>query len=341
MGSTPQGISGSRAAAILGLSEFSTPVKVWLDIMEERAPGFCAAHHMEREIFEGNAATRFGLAFEDALATLAEIETGMKINAREAFCELAPAIAGEVPVNCHADGIFEDGSLYEAKTTTAFSFRDKWGEAGSDRVPRSYACQVQHNMMCLGADRAILALLVFPERPETFEEMGITIAEVAGGPVLVGADGLVFDSPLGWARVLRQMGYFKRFEIPANPALQSMMLDAYREFWTRYVLTETPPPAETWEDVKRLLPEPRGTVVATEDQERHATEYAQINAEISQAKKQLDKLKVLLMGGIERGAEHPIDNDSVEALVLRDRMGKKIASYSKGKEGRLTFRCGG
>ena len=30
----------------------------------------------------------------------------------------------------------------------------------------------------------------------------------------------------------------------ADPALQSMMLGAYRDFWTRYVLTETPPPAE-------------------------------------------------------------------------------------------------
>jgi predicted phage-related endonuclease len=359
VGSTPQGISGSRAASILGLSEFSTPVKVWMEIMEQRQPGFCTAHHFELEAFTGTAATRFGLAFEDALVSLTEIETGMKINAREAFCELAPAVAGEVPVNCHADGLFDSGTLYEGKTTTAFSFRDKWGEPGSDRVPRSYACQLQHNCLCSGATSAVLAVLVFPERPETWEEMGLRVAPYSeGGPMMIyRVDSLgetvlgtpdggeerasVVDSCLSWARVIRDMGGFHTYTVQADPALQSMMLDAYRDFWTRYVLTETPPPAETYSDILRLMPEPRGTVVADEQQERWASEYAQIGKEASQSKKQQDKLKALLLGAIERGAERPIDSDSVEAIVLRDRTGKKIASYSKGKEGRLTFRCGG
>ncbi len=362
MGSLPQGISGSRAAAILGLSEFQTPLKVWLEIMEQRAPGFCEEHHYEREVFEGNAATRFGLAFEDALVSLSEIETGMKIHGREAFCELAPALAGEVPVNCHVDGIFEDGSLYEAKTTTAFSFRDKWGEPGSDRVPRSYACQLQHNCLCLGAKRALLSVLIFPERPETWEEAGLRVATYQtlnayqgegpwmickvdpDGELVLGTEkehATILDSCLGWARVLRQMGYFKRYEVAADPELQALMLSRYRQFWTDYVLTETPPPPETWDDVKRLIPEPRGTVVADEQQVRWASEYKQIGDEAAKSKKRQDQLKALLIGGIDRGAEHPLDDDSVEAIVLRDQTGRKIASYSKGADGRKTFRCGG
>ena len=36
-------ISGSRSATILGLNDYSTPVEAWLQIMEEREPGFIAA----------------------------------------------------------------------------------------------------------------------------------------------------------------------------------------------------------------------------------------------------------------------------------------------------------
>jgi predicted phage-related endonuclease len=37
---TPINISASRGAAILGLSDYQTPVQVWLQIMESRDPGF-------------------------------------------------------------------------------------------------------------------------------------------------------------------------------------------------------------------------------------------------------------------------------------------------------------
>jgi predicted phage-related endonuclease len=361
MGSKPIGISASRGAAVLGLSQFQTPVGVWTQIMEDRQPGFCLAHGIEPPESVANAAIRWGLGFESAVIALAEISRGMEIHSREAFCELChtatsnAAVGNDVPITAHLDGIYEDGRIHEGKTSSAFSFRESWGEPGTDRVPRAYAVQLQHQMLASGADSAVLSVLVFPERPDVWEASGLRVDPETGiisrGPAVPFDEEpnpddsiepvTVLDSTIGWARVLRDMGYFHQYRVGENVELQAMMLERYRDFWTRYVIGETPPPAETYADILRLVPEPHGTVVANEQQGRWAGEYAQINAEMATAKKQQDKLKALLLGAVDRGAEHPIDSDSVEAIVLRDRTGKKIASYSKGKDGRKTFRCGG
>lgn len=356
MGSTPIGISASRGAAVLGLSQWATPVTVWAQIMEARQPGFCVAHGIEPPDPVDNAAVRWGSAFEEAVIHLAEEARGMKIGSREALCELNPArflapidpanpdalprhgreATGEPPITCHLDGIYEDGALHEGKTTSAFAYREKWGEPGSDRIPREYAVQVQHQMMCSGASRAIISALVFPTRVEEFEAAG---AHVNAVPEDVTTGHVI--NPFEWARLFAEMGFFHQYEVTTDAQLQGLMLEVYRDFWANYVATETPPPPNNWDDIKRLIPEPRGTVIATSAQERLANEYAQINEELAQASKRQDQIKTDMIAAIERGAEHPIDSDSVEALILRDSTGRKIASYSKDKRGRKVFRCGG
>ena len=57
MGSLPIGISGSRAAAIIGLSQYDTPLSIWQTIMESRNPGFNAERGYEFIPFQGNAAS--------------------------------------------------------------------------------------------------------------------------------------------------------------------------------------------------------------------------------------------------------------------------------------------
>jgi predicted phage-related endonuclease len=375
MGSKPVGISASRGAAVLGLSPYMTRVDVWAQICEDRSPGFCAAHGIVPPEPVDNAAIRWGTGFESAVIQLAEIARGMTIGNREELhtmiikhAEMGPTTANgnEVQITCHLDGRYEDGVIHEGKTTSSFAFRDAWGEPGTDRIPRAYQVQTQHQMLCANADSAIVSVLVFPTRPEEWEAAGLRIGleqfglvegqefmisrghdcdpdniDTCGGPCAENGLGSFVSSAWGWARTLRDMNYFHQYPITANHELQEMMLSSYRDFWTRYVLPETPPPAETYEDIKRLLPEPRGTVVATEQQERWASEYKQIGDESAKSKKRQDQLKALLLGGIERGAEHPIDNDSVEAIVLRNRTGKKIASYAKEKSGKKVFRCGG
>jgi hypothetical protein len=332
MGSKPTGISASRGAAVLGLSPWSTPLEAWSKIMEERQPGFCLAHGIVPPEPPDNAAIRWGNAFEDSVIELAELERKQPIGAREAFFE----VAGDTPITCHVDGIYgskigparKDAPLHEGKTTSIFAFREKWGEPGSDRIPQEYAVQVQHQMICTGAKSAVVSVLVFPKRVEEFEA--------------VGCEATSRDTwrPITWAVILKEMGYFHQYEIQANPSTQAEMIEAYRAFWHDNVLNETPPNPENWKDILSLYPEPKGTVIASPEQVRLATEYGQLTKEIGEAKKQQDILKTKIMQEIKRGASHPIDDDSVEAIVLRDNSGRKLASLAKGKRG-VMFRCNG
>ena len=154
-------ISGSRAAAVLGLSEYATPVNVWLQIM---GPEFCASHGYEYPVFEGNAATRWGSAFESAIIDLTERETGKTVTDRE-------RVYREDYLSCHVDGII-DGALYEGKTTSAMNYREAWGEPGTDKIPVIYQIPVQHNMMMANLPRAEVSVLVFPKRVEEWEAEG-------------------------------------------------------------------------------------------------------------------------------------------------------------------------
>lgn len=310
MGSIPRGISASRGAAVLGLSTWTTPVEVWLRIMEERSPGFCKAHgYEEPEEIEG-APLRWGLYFENAIRERSEYGANMLIlpdSVEQAF---------EHPdadfVTCHVDGLFEDGTVHEAKTTSAFYFRDNFGEPGSDRVPKNYQIQVQHQMMTAVREKATLSVLVFPNRVDSYEEAGLDLGVV---------------DPFVWTAVLSQMNCFHQYPIAFDPELAAAMLSAYRDFWEVHVLGETPPEPEKYSDVRKLVTAPQGTIVADEQIERLASEYRVINEENKATNKRKDQLKTLILTYMSRNAEVNIDDDSVEKWILRDRSGKKLHQF--------------
>jgi len=335
MGSQPRKISGSRSAAILGFSKFVTPFSVWQEIMEEETPGFNAEHGYTLPDRADNASIRFGLAFEDAIAELSERATGKRITDREKFFERDFMTA-------HVDGIFENGVLYEAKTTSSFIFNNEWGEPNTDRIPRQYQAQIQHNLMLTGADEAIVSVLCFPETPDKWEAMGWQI--------ICGADGksyaLTRDSeggytnPWEWAQILADMGYFHQYPVKANPEAQRLMVEAYREFWYKNVLTGTPPEPRNYEDVKRLFPEPKSTIVVPDYIERKIAEYKGITEETANAKKRKERLKMIVTKwATEHKGEGIEDDESKEAVIFRNGSGDKLGSWSKTKTGSLVFRC--
>lgn len=327
MGSLPSGISGSRAAAILGFNTFRTPVMVWLDIMEERKPGFSEKHGFKYEPFKGNVATKWGLAFEDAVIGLAEMRTGREIHNREwAFTH------PDLPyLTCHVDGIYKPGTffpeyqsdwdpwfrgtgkiLHEGKTTTIYTHRDDWGEPETDRIPEHVQVQVQHQLLVTQAPRAIASVLAFPNRQQDWEDLEIDPNRAARE----------------WARVLYDMGYFFQYYIEANPELHAAMLPAYVDFWTNNVLDEEPPAAKNYDDIRALITAPKGTVIADEKLDRWATEYKAINEEARKIQKRKDQLKTLLIAEMNARADRPVDDDSVEKLVLRDMRGRKLCEYN-------------
>lgn len=384
MGSLPVGISGSRAAAILGMSPWSTPFQVWQDIMEKRQPGFNAKHGYDYTPFEGNASTRWGLAFEDAIIKLAEDKAGKEIGSREApFMyymdaeKQAPVFMSEgmgfkddykyPHITCHVDGlytvndesspIFNGPVLHEGKTTTAYGFGDKWGEPGTDKIPVEYQIQVQHQMLCTGADSAIVSVLVFPKRPDDWEEMGwvadwwehekdsaingymLTLhGEQEGSPTGNG----VYDQvmPIHWAHTLDEMGFFHQYTVPANRELQSLMLDKYREWWQEYVIGETPPEPQNYDDIRALITAPTGTIIVDSDTARWFKEYKDIGSEIGATgnlAKRKEQLKVLILDHA-RSLESTLDDDSTDKWIFMDDRGRKVGSYGRTAKGNMVFR---
>jgi len=347
MGSTPTGISGSRAAAVLGMSPWQTPFQVWQDIMEKMEPGFNTAKGYDYTPFEGNASTRWGLAFEDSIIRLAERNSLMKpghgygaiIDREREF-----KIAGREYITCHIDGKYEHAeALHEGKTTTDRAFAAGWGEPGTEKIPLEYQVQVQHQMLCTGAKEAIVSVLVFPRQPQEFEEMGLLVNYRDDGNIYLDNDDgidIVKGNTGDWADVLYEMGFFHQYIVPSNPELHEIMLEEYRKWWDEHILKATPPRPSNYDDIRAMFTAPTGTIVVDDDTSRWFHEYKDIGREIGSggnlAKRQ-NQLKTLIL---ERAAqlESTLDDESTDKWVFRDERGKKLGSYGKNKNGTMTFR---
>jgi predicted phage-related endonuclease len=352
----PINISASRGAGILGISRYenNTPVNNWLQIMETRQPGFCERNGYTFPVFEESAAIRWGKAFESAVIELAENRSQDKIKDREYFYSTdnkSNWFFGESPIDykndkyfdknnhfitCHIDGQYSvSGDLHEGKTTSLFYHKDNFGEDGSDRVPIEYQIQCQHQMICTGAEKVILSLLVFPRRTESWEDEGIELHEDNEGHVHImkiksDREKNAISSASKWARTLSQMGYFHQYEIKADPDLQAEMIKYYTDFWNNHILTGIPPRPEGYEDIKLLVREPAGTIIASDYITSLSREHKDIKKEISgtgDLAKRAAWCKVKILDYM-RKTEKTLDDDSEKKWILVDNAGEKLNQYN-------------
>jgi predicted phage-related endonuclease len=326
MGSTPTGISGSRAAAILGMSDWSTSVEAWLKIMEEREPGFCKGNGYITPERKDSAPFRWGLAFEDAVTDLA-----MRARHESQIHSMEKEYRFNNYITCHVDGIYASGIIHEGKTTNIRSFRNKWGEPGSNRVPQEYQIQVQHQMLCAGIDKAIISVLVFPKMVDEWEKEGYSI-DRDGVHLMtdytIFKNNTAFGSPQEWAIALESMGYFHQYEIESNKPLQELMLDICLEWWKKHVIGRTPPEPKVYSDIKKLVIAPKGTIVVGDLTYRLSQEYKQLTSEIGRLEKRKDQIKTRILTYMKEKADVPIDDDSLEKWILKDTEGRKLHSFN-------------
>lgn len=355
MGSKPIGISGSRAATVLGLNDWQSELELWQRLIEEREPGFNAGLGYTLPEDPDNASIRWGTAFEDSIVKLAEEKAGAEIFNRERLFQSVDFTWGLSNIreykylSCHIDGCYKIeeksgyiNTLHEGKTTSEFQFKNEWGTPGTDRVPAYVQCQVQHQLLCTGAKKCIVSVLVFPKRPDEWEAMGRKVerssyVEDANCFVInfeIDGDGYKIveknDYPRRWATALDQMGYFHQYEISADPELHKTMLKEYKAWWQRHIIEKQEPDPDRTDDIKRLFPEPVGTIVATEEIERLCGEYKDIGKEISKTGrlgKRRESIKVKILNWI-RQQDSVIDDDSREKTIVRDRTGKKLVSWN-------------
>jgi len=342
---TPLNISASRAGAILGMSNYSTPLQVWLQIMESREPGFCEKHNYQLPEFEYNSAMKWGHAFESAVIELAEEKQNWKIINRELL--FSAEHKDMEYITCHIDGMydfgrskdFRDGELvlHEGKTTSANYFYSAFGEPGTDRVPVEYQLQCQHQMICTGAEKVILSVLVFPKRVEEWENMGWIIQQHKNPDYyyLFNEKENRATTPENWSKIFNDIGNFHQYIITAHADLQKLMLEAYSDFWNNHVLTGTPPEPMNYDDIRAICREPVGTIISTPEIENLISEYKQIGSEISNTgtlAKRRDQLKTQILN-YSRTAGFTEDDESRDKWIIRSQDGKKLASYGRDKNG--------
>jgi hypothetical protein len=329
MGSTPVNISASRGAAVIGLSNFSTPFKVWQKIQEELKPGFNKAKGFKFPDFEESAFTRYGHAFEDSIAFLAG-----QIYDREGFysCEKMDF------VTCHIDGRYSEKILHEAKTTFQFVFKNKFGEPETDQVPPDYMIQAQHQMLCTRANSVVFSVLVFPKSPDELEKSGREILKINNSYRIKLEDRII--DPFSWSMVLNDIGFFHNFYVDRDEELIKMLQEKYMLFWQKNIMEEIEPDLKDFEDLKRIIPDPCGSIILDPQTESFYHEYKDIQKELSQSgqmAKRKDQLKTIILDRA-RKIDSIIDDDSKHKIIFFNTRGDKIGTYGKNKNGALYFR---
>ena len=177
------------------------------------------------------------------------------------------------------DGFTDDNRVVEIKTAR---YSKDWGEPGTNQIPESYMCQVQHYMVVTG----------FP-----VTDVAVSIG---GGPP-------------------------ELYEIPADPELQTLLIEAEKEFWQR-VVEGNPPPLVSYADAVQRYGKSGavGIVLAPEEASIQVNDLRAVREEIKalEAKEETLKGKLIIVLG-----------DTGDTLV--DPTGKLLATYKIAK-GRVT-----
>jgi putative phage-type endonuclease len=137
-------IGSSDAAVLFGLSKWANLTDLYLSKVGE--------YEEEEEPDDDSKAV--GTWLEGALIDYAEKKLDTEISRGGRFVE-APFAAntdGYVPGN---NGTID--LVVEAKTS---SETWRWGPSGTDEIPDEYMIQVQHQMLCTGADAAVVVVLL-------------------------------------------------------------------------------------------------------------------------------------------------------------------------------------
>jgi len=140
-----QGIGGSDAAVVLGMSKYSTPYELWLskrgELNDTPSPEL-------QKIY------RRGHLLETAILQYHADETGMTINRIQGI-----VVSEKYPfMRATLDGLSVDGKIsINAKTSRVY---DEWGDIETDQIPQEYLINSQHEMIVAGTEVHHLPVLL-------------------------------------------------------------------------------------------------------------------------------------------------------------------------------------
>jgi hypothetical protein len=196
--------------------------------------------------------------------------------------------------------------------------------------------QVQHNLDLCGLNEAVMSVLVFPQSPTEWEEMGCNVSPSMSSEeyflIKINKDNTVGQkiNPLNWADVLSQMGYFHNYYIQENKDVQEMLKDLSETWWQEHIIKRKEPEPKNYEDLKMLIPEPVGTILADDELEKWSVEYREITKEIGKSgrlEKRKETLKFNILNKMRSMDKH-IDNDTREKTKLVGQDGKRLITWN-------------
>lgn len=136
-------VCGSDAGVVAGYSNYKTPVELWAEKTGRWTP----------PDISDKPAVKAGNKLEEALIKWFEDEMDCEVKRDEGLirCEKYPHAAANI------DGrVVSENAIVEVKTTAS----DKgWGE-GTNEIPPTYYCQVQHYLAVTDANRAYVVVLI-------------------------------------------------------------------------------------------------------------------------------------------------------------------------------------
>lgn len=291
------GIGGSDVAAVLGLNPWKTPLDVWNDKL-----GLSEDKGMSEPAY-------WGTVLEDTVAREFQQRTGMKVQKvthqfvdpecdwmianidraiinREIAKKVRPLLdVEEIERYANITGVerpINTDIAFEAKTANAFT-ADLWGPSQELEI-RQNNLRTEH---------------VIPLYYETQIQWYCGILKLRGMylAVLIGGSD------------------FRMYWIDARPDVFQVIKEKCSAFWNNYVLTKTPPEPINIEDVLKLYGKSNGKAVEAQGELAiDYGEYARLNGEIKELKRQQDAVKARIAIGMK-------DN---EILTLD---GKKVLTY--------------
>lgn len=213
-------LGGSDAAAVMGVSPWTTPVELWeyktrRKVREDdpsKARIYKRGHKLEPFIREMAVEKLQDMGLTVAVCGVNQRYQHPAYQFLAAEIDFELMVSGEVEINGELVAFEEEHINVDAKSVTGFA-RKKWGDVGSDEVPIEYAAQFMHGMMVTGRRYCLVAAL------RSFDDVDL-------------------------------------FWVVRDDETIEAMLNKEVVFWD-HVLEDTPPDPVNFADLKALFPAPK------------------------------------------------------------------------------------
>lgn len=260
-----QGIGGSDAAGVCGVSKWATPVSVYLDkvtpFIEEKVNPVFERGNLIESVIKSLFTKKTGKIISEKIETVFDDDHSF----------LLANIDGYLP---------REKALVEIKHYSKFQ-QSAWGEDDTDQIPDDYLIQVQHYLSVTNTNKAYVAALFGDD--SVFSLLASLVKKFGSQ----GAFRLIEDHEFD----------LRIFTVQRNDRLIKKIKDIEIDFWLNHVQKKTPPQWKTREDLTALFPEstPREVIASAEDIEA-ANFIKAKNDEIKRLEKEVEAKKSYLCG---------------------------------------------